>query len=481
MAALHWLRLPHWATSFGWVALSAYFGCYLPVFISLCRVAVHRLRAPVMLAAPVVWMGLELARAHLLTGMTMASLGHTQYRWTTVIQVSDLAGAFAVGFVVMFVAAALARCLPVEGRRGVVWPLGFAATMMVAVLLYGRARMQALPPSEPVARIALIQGSVDIVWKADPAMRDEIFRQHFELSTNALSAYGPVDLIVWPETMFRDPLVVYDKGAAVPEEVDWPQEDFERYLEKAAAHSRRLIAQTAQSLETPMILGVDTYYYSRDGLKRFNSAILVSAEGEILRRYDKIHRVLFGEYVPLADRFAWLHRLTPLNSSLCPGDTPMSFPLGQLRLAPNICYESVLSHVIRRQIHHLQDRGKAPDILVNLTNDGWFWGSSELDMHLACGVFRAVECRKPMLIAANTGISAWINGDGKLVKCGPRREMATLLAEVRLDPRQSWYVRYGDLPAGICLIACAMLAVVGLSGLIRPRFFGRRPETAEGA
>ena len=77
--------------------------------------------------------------------------------------------------------------------------------------------------------------------------------------------------------------------------------------------------------------------------------------------------------------------------------------------------------------------GREPDILVNLTNDGWFWGSSELDMHLACGVFRAVECRKPLLIAANTGFSAWIDGDGRIREQGPRRATDVIMAEPRLD------------------------------------------------
>ena len=77
--------------------------------------------------------------------------------------------------------------------------------------------------------------------------------------------------------------------------------------------------------------------------------------------------------------------------------------------------------------------GREPDVLVNLTNDGWFWGSSELDMHLACGVFRAVECRKPLLIAANTGFSAWIDGDGRIQEQGPRRAAGVIVAEPRLD------------------------------------------------
>jgi apolipoprotein N-acyltransferase len=71
LATLYWLTLPHWATSIGWVALSAYLGCYLPVFVGLSRVAVHRLGISALVAAPVVWTGLELARAHLLSGMTM--------------------------------------------------------------------------------------------------------------------------------------------------------------------------------------------------------------------------------------------------------------------------------------------------------------------------------------------------------------------------------------------------------------------------
>ena len=127
LSAIAWLRLPHWATCFGWLALSFYFAFYLPFFVGLSRVAVHRLRVPVIVAAPVVWTGLELARSHLLTGMTMASLGHTQYRWVQLIQLSDLGGTFAVSFLVMFVAACLGRMAPCDGRHRAPWPLAPAA------------------------------------------------------------------------------------------------------------------------------------------------------------------------------------------------------------------------------------------------------------------------------------------------------------------------------------------------------------------
>ena len=120
--------------------------------------------------------------------------------------------------------------------------------------------------------------------------------------------------------------------------------------------------------------------------------------------------------------------------------------------------------MIRSQVRSLQEQGIEPDVLVNLTNDGWFWGSSELDMHLVCGVFRAVECRKPMLIAANTGFSAWIDADGRIQAQGPRRDADVLLATVAADRRQSWYLRHGDWPAGVCLGACAVFALRGNVG-----------------
>ena len=228
------------------------------------------------------------------------------------------------------------------------------------------------------------------------------------------------------------------------------------------------MGQTARAFGAAMILGVDRQDFATAGMRFFNAAAYLSRDGDLMGCYDKMHRVMFGEYVPLAGRFPWLQKLTPLGDNLSPGEGPAIFTLGKLQIAPSICYETVLSHVIRDQINRLQSQGHRPNVLVNLTNDGWFWGSSELDMHLACAVFRAVECRKPLLIAANTGLSAWIDGDGRILRQGPRRAADTLLAEVRLDQRTSWYLAHGDWPAGICLAACIALGVIGAGGC-RPK------------
>ena len=177
MATLHWLRLPHWTTNFGWVALSFYFAFYLPVFIGLSRTTVHQLHIPVILAAPIVWTGLELARAHLLTGMTMASLAHTQYRWVELIQLSDLTGAYGVSFLVMFVAVCLGRMLPSENKPHAYWPLLPALALLAVALGYGYVRT-AKDATAPSAKIALIQGSIDTQFGYDEHLRGTIF-QHY--------------------------------------------------------------------------------------------------------------------------------------------------------------------------------------------------------------------------------------------------------------------------------------------------------------
>ncbi len=173
-----------------------------------------------------------------------------------------------------------------------------------------------------------------------------------------------------------------------------------------------------------------------------------------------MHPVMFGETIPLGETFPWLYRLTPLPAGLTPGRGPVAVEIEGRTIAPNICYETALPEAVRTLVRTLARAGTKPDVIVNLTNDGWFWGSSELDMHLACGIFRAVEVRTPLVIAANTGFSAWIDGSGRLLARGPRRATATLRAAVVPDGRPSPWLAWGSVPTGGC-VAVVMAALVG--------------------
>jgi len=464
LAMLHFLRYPHPATSIGWVALSAYLGCYIPVFVGLTRVAVHRWRMSLVIAAPIVWTGLELARGHLLSGFTMASLGHTQAGWLPLVQVADLAGAYGVGFVVMLGAACLARMIAWDGQRRAWWPALPAVALVGATLAYGYWRLHDFT-ARPGPAVAIIQGSVETKVKADGSLLDVIQEEYMRLSRQAVAERRGLDLVIWPETMCRQSLFTIDDDATPPPGADWTV----TRLRQFAQLNEELVGEIARELGAPLLLGVDIHHLGAGVEQHFNSAIHVAADGRILDRYDKMHPVMFGEYIPFAAWFPVLYRISPLAAGLTSGKQAAAFDVAGFRVQPDICFENVLPHLIRRQVLELRRAGREPDVLVNLTNDGWFNGSSELDLHLLCGLFRAIECRKPMLIAANTGFSAWIDASGTIQAQGPRRDRGVIIADVLLDDRTSPYLLYGDLPAGACLLVCVGLAVSGAWGRRRGR------------
>ncbi len=531
MAALHWLRLPHWATSFGWVALSFYLGWYLPAFIGLSRIGVRRLRLPLSVVAATVWAGLEVIRAHLLTGFTMASLSHTQYRWVSLLQIADLGGAYAVSWVIMFGTS----CLYIAGKgirdvwfslnveqggslrhgmkieslaqtvrqtvlRGVP-PLAMGGLVLGVSLLYGQWRLSRFVSGQvkQSIRVALIQGSEDIRLEDSEEKRERIHRHYLELAFRAARSYRDLDIMVWPETVYGGLLIDHEDSPAIPaawSERGMTPERFKEQIGKAREHSEKALVALAENLGCPLLVGVETISYTRQGPRIFNSAAYVThcekmnipesqqegtskttevkeinqaSERKNTRanqrycyygRYDKMHLVMFGEYVPFADAIPVLQRLTPLSTSTTPGKMPVAFPVGSMLLSPNICYESVIPHLIRNQVLTLRAQGREPDILVNLTNDGWFWGSSELDMHLICGVFRALETRKPFLIAANTGFSAHIGADGRIYQQGPRRDVAILVADVGPSPVRSLYLDHGIIPNTLLVSFTVFLGLV---------------------
>jgi apolipoprotein N-acyltransferase len=491
LAAIQWIRLPHWANIFGLLSLAAYLGVYLPVFVGLARVAVHRLGAPLWIAGPVVWTGLELARAHLLSGFLMASLAHTQVESLRIIQIADLVGEYGVSFLIILVAACLANAVSLlateagRARRAAAgWPGLVGAlfvSMLPAVCALGAATCYGqwfslensvefrIPRDRAWTRIVLIQSDMLSDWKGTPERDRKVMQEQIELSLDAVrESDKPVDLIVWPETMFRSPLFVDDPKNPPPTGAIHPT----RYT-AALSDLKSLAVETGVAL----LVGIDRVLAARverpgeepdAELLVYNAAAFVNREGELVRTYEKMHLLPFGEYIPFAAWVPTLAALAPITGNSLWGSGPAAFELDGVVYSPNICYETVLPHLIRRQVVELAGEGKTPDVLVNLTNDSWFWGSSELDMHLASGVFRAIEMRTPLVVAANRGLTAHVSHTGRIGAVTERDRAEALTVDVRLPMRTgayaSVYAQYGDWFAGSCAICCIVLAVVGLAG-----------------
>ena len=483
--SLHWLlmlqgvRLAHPALYGGWVALSLYLAVYLPVFVGLTRVAVHRLKLSLLVAAPTVWVGLELLRGYLVTGFSNGLLAHTQAEIPLLIQISDLAGGYTLSFVMMFAAACGARVFagayesrsePQAISRICWWPILPLAAALIATLGYGEWRLTQTPLGQagPAAKVAIVQGALDTVFGEDRTI--ETLDHYRELTERATAEHPNLDLIVWPESsvLVSEPQIEEPLGPL--EGVPLSVEQIRANLQDGQAEFGRLLASEAARANahsdaagpgTSLLVGTTTFVFGPGPRRMYNAALLVDRRGQVGCRYYKTHPVMFGEYIPLGDWFPWMYRVVGMGGGLAIGDGPRDFQAAGLRFAPNICFESTVPHLVRGQLKELARRGQPADVLVNVSNDGWFWGSSILDLHFRSNIFRAVENRRPLLVAANTGISAWIDGDGVVRERGQKRKPEVLFAEIRADGRSAAYNTLGDGPAWLCAAGCVGLAIFG--------------------
>jgi apolipoprotein N-acyltransferase len=491
---LYWLT---WITLVGYVPLMLYLGTYWLVPGWLLRRAFAR-GWPMWLCLPLVWVALEYARGFALGGFPWFYLAHSQHANTALIQVADVTGQYGVSFFVAMVngavldllAPALAgRGLPRPGRRAAV---AWAACALAAggLLGYGRFRL-GQPNTYPGPKVGLVQMAYPNSLFYPGAESQEIFDAHV-VNSSPLVGQG-CDLVLWPESMLvfpnMDPTYWrrFDADASQPAPPHAPlftpqQQETIRIYQGNLRTLRQLVGE----LGCPLLAGggmpapVERLTY--------NSALLFERDRSgslvIRERYAKRHLVPFGEYVPFRGGWPWLHRLlrrfVPEEMpQLEPGERITRFPVasasGPMHFVVPICYEGVFDRVCRSMV--MEGTSKRADLLVNISNDGWFiWNrgggkthaSTELEQHLAQYVFRAIENRLPVVRAVNTGVSGYIDSDGRVqatVHHGGQAKMVagTLVVQTLADRRVSLYSLTGDVFAAAVCVA----AVVGSAALLR--------------
>ena len=288
------------------------------------------------------------------------------------------------------------------------------------------------------------------------------------LATNAASREPRPDLIVWPETAYPFGFVSIDPATSD----STLQRQVEKISDKITLESWRgkqkdidqdLHGMT-DALGAPMLVGSLLYDHKPDAFNKYNAAILFEPGSKTVKSYNKIHLVPFGEYIPFLESMPWLMFFTPYHNGYVPtlnfGEETNVLNLGGYRIAVGICFEDTVPHLIR-QFFADAPRDAQPDLLVDLSNDGWFHGSAELDMHLAVSVFRTIENRVPLARSVNTGLSALIDGNGRILQTLPRLTEGVLAVTVPLDGRTGLYSTLGDWLGLSCLAVCIGLAPVG--------------------
>ena len=489
-------------------------GLYLCVAAWLIRAASRHLRLPLALAAPVVWVGIEWLRSFLFTGFPWLYVGHTQRPFLALIQVSDIFGAYGVSFVVVAFNGAVADlvCALRSGSsaRRAAWGVGAAVAIAAAATAYGIWRLATFRETTGPT-VGIIQANIPQEVKNTQTLETitDIFKRHRQLTLDLLREAGGqrLDLIVWPETMVQLPLNRGDLAVVAR---------FRRELEDLATRagcpllvgaytqfgSDRTIEAQADGVvrritDGEIVIGQTAYllpHYDvpEDG-DQPTRRILVAKGQEVRRgqriaefesvvrnsaflvfprqgfrqglRYDKNHLVPFGEYVPLKEYLGFLGKVVPFPKGFSPGTHLNPMKINGWRLGVLICYEDAFPELVRGYL----SQPRPADFLVNISNDGWFKGSHQLDQHLDICTFRAVEFRVGIVRSVNSGISAVISPTGRLAavvhdQAGRRKLVeGTAIARVPVAGELTFYARHGDILGLSCLAACAIVGAFAVA------------------
>lgn len=441
----HYGHLPLWVSIPIMLLLALYMSLYLALFAagtSWTKTFV----SPIWLA-PLLWISLDYLRASLFSGFPWQDLAYSQFQVLPVIQTADLVGHYGVTFLLV-----LGNCLIlslIEDR----WPPGIkqasgsfmrsrlpALLLLATALIYGQAKLTLVNNSLPKAEHILttvVQGNIPQDEKWVPAFQRRTIDNYISQSTQALKEQ-PSQLVIWPET-------------ALP------------FYPREHPLTLTVLNQLVQKHEAHLLTGAP--YRTKNGqppeMRYFNSAMLFSPKaqptndkplgGLLAGRYDKQHLVPFGEYIPLRQILPLPGPLVETISDFSPGNSSTLLDCQGTRLGVLICFESIFPSLAAAQVR------QGADLLINITNDAWFGRSSAPWQHLSMAVFRAVETRRSLARAANTGISCFIDPTGRISQMSPLFTTYWATAKLPLGKIKTVYLDYGHLFPLICLLLTGII------------------------
>lgn len=412
------------------LALALAFGLFLGAFGALQALAASAFGDRSLFLGPFAFVACEFLREHLLFGFPWCLLGYSQVDFPELIQVASFTAVHGVSFLLACASAGLVLAFvgttAFERRLGLTLP----AALLSGAMAFGHGRLQQPLPIQGALTVGVIQASIPQDQKWEPALLESNIERHMALSRDAVTRGAR--LVVWPES-------------AVGYEVDLYPE------------VRAQLADLTAKEGVFLLTGNDDRERDASGVARsYVGAKILSPDGTLDLRYRKMRLVPFGEYLPVPPALSRALRLETLVDSVSdftPGAVPATARVLGLQVGAFICYEAIFPSLVRRFPVN------GAEVLFNLTNDGWYGTSAAPYQHYAMARFRAVENRRYLVRAANTGISAIVDPFGRETVRSELMEKTALVGEVRAISELTFYARHGDV------FAWTMVAVTALATL----------------
>ena len=408
--------------------------------------SIHNLWLALVLAST--WTALEWLRGWLFSGWGWNGLGVALHNLLPVIQVAEYTGVPGVSFIVAFanvIAIATVHRFLLETRVRIRRPhFDFTLTMaaIVGLAAHGIRALQMTAPTQTL-QVATVQSNIPREEKFSRQFQEKTFAQFTRLTEMALAKNPRPQLIIWPESATPAPVLTNE----------------ENY---------RFVVGLAEKIKTDLLLGT----IDNDEEGDYNAALLVAKGGRYMQAYRKLHLVPFGEYVPGRNTVPLVARIVgdQVPGDFTPGRLPIVLRLttNEIRVAPLICFEDTLGELTRQFV--LRGAG----LLANVTNDGWFLHSAGSTQHLENAIFRCIENRRPLVRAANTGVTCFVNRYGRVTQSLRDAQGNQFIEGVLVGPvevpaanEQTFYTQHGELFAQLCAGLTLFFLV---SRFVRQRF-----------
>jgi apolipoprotein N-acyltransferase len=445
------------------VLFCLYLGLYHALFGTLIAAFRRRFgRQSALLLVPFAWVAVELARARI-TGLPWDPLGNAQVDNPLLTRLAPITGVYGLSFIIAAVNALWLIRIRIRERRFTRSVLTVAGVIIIVLYIAGLRLIANPKPSPTTATATLVQENLE-VGAANTGPQPST--QQFLDSFSYLSRYpSPKFLLGIPELadtpsvfLIRDqpPPEGTNPSGPIPTQTDlivWPESPAP--FEDIDPQFRAAMAALARTAQTPVIVGNTGFEPSttaKSGYTLYNRASFITPDGTYAAHYDKMHLVPFGEYVPYKEFFFFAKSLLNEVGLFEPGSQRTVFTTGGHTYGTFICYESIFGDEIRQ----LTQQGA--DVLINISNDGWYGNTSAAWQHLNMVRMRAIENHRWILRATNTGVTAAINPYGRVTAAAPRHQRTSIRVHFGYENDLTFYARYGDLFA----YACALITTLAL-------------------